>query len=73
MLPFYANVDNSANGGGAIYSRLTSDRDDPAMRQVDSLIHEYCAFENNYKSRAILVATWDRVGYYNKQTNAVSY
>ena len=71
MLPFYANIDTSGSGGGDIYYRLTSSNF--FLQKIDKKIHELCGFDSNFISRTAIVATWDRVGYYNRKNDHVSY
>ena len=77
VLPFYANIDISeslaTSQAGTIYSRLSSDKNDPAMKKADNLIKELCEYEKGYESETILVATWIKVGRYQRNSTLVSH
>ena len=65
ICPFWANVDQSVSG--TTYYRSIS-----SSSQVDKEIRKYFSYANNFTTRWALIATWERVGYYNKHADKVS-
>ena len=68
IAPFWGDVDNR-NGAGTISYGVT--RDSSLLERAKNLIREAFPDLSIFEPEYILVATWDRVGYFNMQRDMV--
>ena len=65
ICPFWGSVDQSVSG--TTYYRSIS-----SSSQIDEEIRKYFSYANHFTTKWALIATWERVGYYNKHADKVS-
>jgi len=68
IAPFWADVDTSQNGSGRVFYRETTDFD--LLQRVSTEIQNGLSI--SYTPSHLLIATWDAVGYFNKNTDKVN-
>ena len=67
IAPYWADVD--ARGTGNIYYRQTTDPS--LLARATTEIRAIFSTSTNVSITNLLIATWDRVGYYNQRTDKV--
>ena len=65
ICPFWANVDQRISG--TTYYRSIS-----SSSQIDTEIRRYFSYAKDFTTTWALVATWDKVGYYNRHADKAS-
>lgn len=67
VAPYWADVDTRAGDGVAYYRTTTSST---LRSRAGSLVRRY--FGEPFNPTSLFIATWSRVGYFNRKLNRVS-
>jgi len=70
IVPYWADVDTRYEGAGTVWYRESFNQSDleRAQLEIKEAFPEEAA---NFRARLVFVATWDHVGYYDKNTTKV--
>ena len=68
IAPYWADVDT--RGTGSVSYRLTTDPE-IILRVRNEIAVAFPQLSTSFIAQEVVVATWDRVGYFNMQTNLV--
>ena len=70
IAPFWADVDTRPLDGGIVWFRETTSQADRdrAQREIRAIF-----MEDGFTPRMVFIATWDRVGYHNMNTDKVMW
>ena len=70
IAPFWADSDTTANGSGYVWYRET-DEEELVVAVKARIEQAYPFTAQDFVPRHIIIATWDHIGYYPRQTDKV--
>ena len=68
--PFWGDVDT--RGTGRVWYREITDLASPLMARARDQIRGAFVNQRHFVPNSLIIATWDRVGYYNRKTDKVA-
>ena len=69
VAPFWGDVDT--RGTGTVWYREITDLTSPLMARARDQIRGAFVNQRSFVPTSLFIATWDRVGYYNRKTDKV--
>ena len=70
IAPFYANIDTRGEAGSVLYSNDITTEPGALQKAADQISKGFSEYEN-FTAEYLIIATWDDVGYYDKQNDKV--